>query len=200
MDDSDIEILDQATAEPTRRHHRNSSSGDLFHAFPNLSPNIDLHFHNHSPDSHSSGYFSQFEKYYEEHRKVLRDEEEYRQRRGRNSIDCANNSSTGNLTKNMTRSPSYTEPSNQKQSKHCRNHSAGSISVSALSGHSTNNVNGSSESEGISTVTKNEVPPIWCLECQEALVIVGCGNGRIEVWDIYDSVLKVSYQISDFIH
>jgi len=24
-------------------------------------------------------------------------------------------------------------------------------------------------------------PPIWCLDCRDNLVVVGCGNGRIEV-------------------
>ena len=27
------------------------------------------------------------------------------------------------------------------------------------------------------------VPPVWSLDCSDRLVVVGCANGRIEVWE-----------------
>ena len=30
-------------------------------------------------------------------------------------------------------------------------------------------------------VHDNLAPAIWCLACQDSLIVVGCGNGRIEV-------------------
>ena len=26
-------------------------------------------------------------------------------------------------------------------------------------------------------------PPVWCLDCSDRLVVVGCANGRLEVWE-----------------
>lgn len=191
-DDSDPENVDQLDC--AKRHLQNNSSSNLFHMFPDLSPAIDLHFHSRSAESRSSGYCSHFEKYYEEHRKMLQDEEEYRHRRGRKTSDCVEHSSTNSVAKNMMiRSPSYTETSGgYKQKRHCRNLSAGSIPISALYGHSAGAVKGSVDGEGVTTA-EEEPPPIWCLECQDALVIVGCGTGQIEVWDLYNSSLKCIY-------
>lgn len=151
------------------------------------------------PETQNNGTdFSRFEKFYEEHKKILQDEEEYRQRHGRKTSDCAENSPSSSFSKSkMIRSPSYTETSGAfKPKKHCRNLSAGSIPVGNLSGYSASGVRGSvsgEEGNGGSTVggMDEEVPPIWCLECQDALIIVGCGSGRIEVWDLYNNVLKV---------
>lgn len=196
-DDSDCENMERP--DSSRAQYKNSSSGNIFHGFPDLTPAIDLHFHSRSPETrNNSTDFSRFEKFYEEHRKILQDDEEYRQRHGRKTSDCAENSPSSSFTKNkMIRSPSYTETSGAfKPKKHCRNLSAGSIPVGNLSGYSASGVRGSvSGEEGNmgQTVggTDEEVPPIWCLECQDALIIVGCGSGRIEVWDLYNNVLKV---------
>jgi len=37
----------------------------------------------------------------------------------------------------------------------------------------------------------DDVPPVWCLDCQENLVILGTGSGRLEVWDSNQGILKV---------
>ncbi|XP_045623274.1 sterol regulatory element-binding protein cleavage-activating protein [Procambarus clarkii] len=189
-DDSDCEIVDPLDSAKIQQ---DSSSGNLFHTFPDLSPAIDLHFYSRSADSRNSGCFSRFDKYYEEHKKMLEDDEKYRQRRGRKISDCNEYPSSANITKNMIRSPSYTETlSGYNPKKHYRNLSAGSIPVGALFGHNGGGGKGSIEGEGDSTMDE-ELSPIWCLECQDALVIVGCGSGRIEVWDLYNNVLKCIY-------
>lgn len=156
-DDSDPEGPD--VQELTR-----SQSSGLFHSFPDLSPAIDLHFHqsSHSTGSPSSNPFSHFERYYQEHR----------QRRARKTSECieqagrclAGHSSTEHLL----------------ASREGRNMSSGSISAPSLLGQVS--------------LEGEELPPIWCLECQNALVLVGCGSGRVEVWDMYSCLLKCVYE------
>nr|XP_053640493.1 sterol regulatory element-binding protein cleavage-activating protein-like [Cherax quadricarinatus] len=189
-DDSDSEAVDHLDSTCMLK----DTSGNHFHTFPDLSPGIDLHFCTRTAESNNSGYFSRFDKYYEEHKKMLQDDEEYRQSRVRKTSDCNEYSSSGSVTKNMMiRSPSYTETSSgYKSNKHCRNLSTGSIPAGALLGYNGGALKGSLEMEGEKTV-EEELPPIWCLECQDALVIVGCGSGRIEVWDLYNNVLKCMY-------
>lgn len=147
---------------------RSRSSG-LFHSFPDLSPAIDLHFHQSSQSTGSPGSnpFSHFERYYQEHW----------QRRARKTSECveqagrcpAGHSSTEHLV----------------ASREGRNMSCGSISAPSLTGQVP--------------LEGEELPPIWCLECQNALVLVGCGSGRVEVWDMYSCLLKVSIS-SCFLH
>lgn len=36
-----------------------------------------------------------------------------------------------------------------------------------------------------------EVPPVWCMDCQENLVVLGTGAGRLEIWDSFSGYLKV---------
>lgn len=148
-----------------------SQSSGLFHSFPDLSPAIDLHFHqsSQSTGSPSSNSFSHFEKYYQEHRKLLR-EDEHRQRRARKtseSVEQAGRCLAGH-------------PSTEHlvATRDGRNMSSGSISAPSLIGQVS--------------LEGEELPPIWCLECQNALVLVGCGSGRVEVWDMYSCLLKVS--------
>lgn len=168
-DDSDQEASDM-------QEMSKSQSSGLFHAFPDLTPAIDLHFHRSSPatESPSSSPFSHFDKFYQEHRKLLREEEEHRQRRARKTSDCGEQ--PGRCL--LPHSTSSTE--HLGASRDGRNLSSGSISAQALLG------NVSLEWE--------EVPPIWCLECQNALVLVGCGSGRVEVWDMYSCLLKCVYE------
>ena len=165
--DSDQEDLDMQ--EMTRRQ-----SGGLFHAFPDLSPAIDLHFHQSSPATESPGNspFSHFEKYYLEHHKLLREEDEHRQRRARKISDCGDQA--GRCL--MGHHTSSTE--HLGASRDSRNLSSSSISAFGLLGQVS--------------LEWEELPPIWCLECQNALVLVGCGSGRVEVWDMYSCMLKVS--------
>ena len=45
--------------------------------------------------------------------------------------------------------------------------------------------------EKISEGGTDLVPPIWCLDCQENIVVLGTGTGRIELWDAFSGYLKV---------
>ncbi|XP_072029626.1 sterol regulatory element-binding protein cleavage-activating protein-like [Amphiura filiformis] len=36
---------------------------------------------------------------------------------------------------------------------------------------------------GMTGVHDGPLPPVWCLCCSDQLVVVGCRNGRIEIWD-----------------
>jgi len=38
----------------------------------------------------------------------------------------------------------------------------------------------------------SESPPIWCLDIQENIVVLGTGSGRIELWDAFRGYLKVN--------
>ncbi|CAL4194665.1 unnamed protein product, partial [Meganyctiphanes norvegica] len=194
-DDSDTEILETADVSKGS-HSRKSSANHYFHGFPDLTPSIDLHFHSRSADTHTTEGFSHFDKYYDEHKKLLQDEIEYQQRRGRKTSDSLDYSPTyvNNSVKNikMIRSPSYTEG----HRKHVRNLSAGSLSLGAMQHGGSRGVcsGGVGDLRPVVTSTCNDPPPIWCLESQDSLVFVGCGTGRIEVWDFYNSVLKCIYE------
>jgi len=37
-----------------------------------------------------------------------------------------------------------------------------------------------------------DVPPIWCMDCRENLVVIGCANGRLEFWEGSSGSFKVS--------
>ena len=34
-------------------------------------------------------------------------------------------------------------------------------------------------------------PSVWTMDCEDGLIILGCSNGRIEVWDTLSGQLKV---------
>ncbi|XP_064598999.1 LOW QUALITY PROTEIN: sterol regulatory element-binding protein cleavage-activating protein-like [Liolophura sinensis] len=36
-------------------------------------------------------------------------------------------------------------------------------------------------------------PAVWCMACQDNIIICGCGNGRIEFWDSLTGVLRYLY-------
>ncbi|XP_012945124.1 sterol regulatory element-binding protein cleavage-activating protein [Aplysia californica] len=38
--------------------------------------------------------------------------------------------------------------------------------------------------------------PVWCLACLHGLVVTGCGNGRVEVWEAETGELRYCYAIS----
>jgi len=38
------------------------------------------------------------------------------------------------------------------------------------------------------------VPPVWCLDCYENLIVLGTGSGRLEIWDGFKGVLKVIFK------
>jgi hypothetical protein len=39
--------------------------------------------------------------------------------------------------------------------------------------------------------TQQQTPPIWCLDCHENLIAVGCANGRLEFWEGSTGTFKV---------
>ncbi|XP_022235081.1 sterol regulatory element-binding protein cleavage-activating protein-like [Limulus polyphemus] len=38
--------------------------------------------------------------------------------------------------------------------------------------------------------------PLWCMDCQGGWLVLGCGGGRIEVWDALAGVLRTVYEDS----
>lgn len=50
----------------------------------------------------------------------------------------------------------------------------------------------SGDSESVCTENSEScVSPIWCIDCQENLIAVGCANGRLEIWEARTGKLKV---------
>lgn len=47
--------------------------------------------------------------------------------------------------------------------------------------------------------SKSEIPPVWCLDCFDNLVVVGCSNGRLEFWESLTAKLKVFMVLCLFI-
>jgi hypothetical protein len=45
--------------------------------------------------------------------------------------------------------------------------------------------------------TAQHTPPIWCLDCHENLIAVGCANGRLEFWEGSTGTFKVMHQHFD---
>nr|CAD7427831.1 unnamed protein product [Timema monikensis] len=38
------------------------------------------------------------------------------------------------------------------------------------------------------------VPPIWCVDCEENLIVVGCANGRLEFWEGSTGTFKCMFE------
>jgi citrate lyase alpha subunit len=34
---------------------------------------------------------------------------------------------------------------------------------------------------------------IWCVDCNENVVVLGCADGSLQFWDLYKGILKVCY-------
>lgn len=32
---------------------------------------------------------------------------------------------------------------------------------------------------------------IWCVDCNENVVVLGCADGSLQFWDMYNGILKV---------
>lgn len=47
--------------------------------------------------------------------------------------------------------------------------------------------------DNVSSVNENcmDISPIWCLDCQDNIIVVGCASGVVEVWDASTGKLKV---------
>lgn len=41
------------------------------------------------------------------------------------------------------------------------------------------------------TLNSDSPPSVWALDCNERFVILGCSNGRIEVWEIEEGAFQV---------
>ncbi|XP_033127838.1 sterol regulatory element-binding protein cleavage-activating protein-like isoform X2 [Anneissia japonica] len=41
-----------------------------------------------------------------------------------------------------------------------------------------------------------EVPPLWCLACNDTVIAAGCGNGRVEIWDAGNGTLLCYFESS----
>ncbi|XP_055959285.1 sterol regulatory element-binding protein cleavage-activating protein [Patella vulgata] len=44
-------------------------------------------------------------------------------------------------------------------------------------------------------MTEEIVSAVWCLACREGLIVVGCGNGRVEIWEAEAGILKSQYEM-----
>jgi len=43
-------------------------------------------------------------------------------------------------------------------------------------------------------ISENEIcvnSQIWCVDCNENVVVLGCADGSLQFWDIYRGILKV---------
>lgn len=43
-------------------------------------------------------------------------------------------------------------------------------------------------------ISENEIcvnSQIWCVDCNENVVVVGCADGSLQFWDMYKGILKV---------
>lgn len=44
------------------------------------------------------------------------------------------------------------------------------------------------------TISENEISvnsQIWCVDCNENVVVLGCADGSLQFWDLYKGILKV---------
>lgn len=51
---------------------------------------------------------------------------------------------------------------------------------------------GSNMSEDSESVKDTTHAPVWCMDCQNNLIVVGCANGQIEIWEASSGKHKVS--------
>ena len=188
--------------ESNRSKHCYSSS---LPTFPDLTSTIDLHFSTRRPSNFEgdpSDRFRHVEQIYREHKKQEDYERIYRERWKRKksssetSADCPLSHSPSSVgSKNiLLRSPSCTEAGCiPHHHGHARNLSTGSIPIG--------NARPGRLAIGHFDIDKNiECSPVWCLECQDNLVFVGCGNGDIEIWDICSNSIKVCIKKTLFIN
>ncbi|KAF4532599.1 hypothetical protein B566_EDAN013377 [Ephemera danica] len=43
-------------------------------------------------------------------------------------------------------------------------------------------------------VSQMDPPPVWCMDCQENLVVLGCANGRLEFWEASTGAFKCLFE------
>lgn len=72
------------------------------------------------------------------------------------------------------------------------------LTSTSLNRLNKNELNGSVTSLGTDRtvqITSQNAPPIWCIDYQENLIVVGCANGTLEFWEGTTGLLKVSIKI-----
>ena len=47
------------------------------------------------------------------------------------------------------------------------------------------------EEENFSDAAEDLSPAVWAMDCHDGLIILGCCNGRIEIWDAQSGAFKV---------
>jgi len=43
-------------------------------------------------------------------------------------------------------------------------------------------------------ISENEIcvnSQIWCVDCNENVIVLGCADGSLQFWDMYNGILKV---------
>jgi hypothetical protein len=99
-------------------------------------------------------------------------------------VTCGNNISltTGHSLPGDTDSPSWATEVDRRQ---CRAfcHRSPPVESVEICGE-----------RGLTVDVGQQGPPIWCLDCRENLIAVGCSNGRLEFWEGTTATFKVMLQ------
>lgn len=153
-------------------------SGDW--SFPDLRSSINTNFsspnsisHSTSPDDSKAGYDfgSHYRDLFDRHRRSCDlsgsnlDSEEYFEEGSCGSASGSFNSTSAPL---RIRSPSHF---------HSEEHPVRRPSIE----------------EYVGVGTEATVPPIWCIDCRENIVVLGCANGRLEFWEGPSGKFKCLY-------
>jgi len=48
-------------------------------------------------------------------------------------------------------------------------------------------------SKNISDIEAYVNSQIWCVDCNENVVVLGCADGSLQFWNLYKGILKVRY-------
>ncbi|KAK2173041.1 hypothetical protein NP493_908g00028 [Ridgeia piscesae] len=191
---------------PRQQYHSSSESEDFTFSdiAPDLSSSISTNFSDldsalgtpgkgEEPKQEAQGgydFASRFEPFYKEHRDTAADRAVYYDQRRRDR------------TETTTAAHRFTSEGYEDDVFHMeRSHSSGmslcfcEVFVVERS-HSSGYMHSGSSDEGMPSVTATETTAaaIWCLACQDCLIVAGCGNGRIEFWDGLTGHLKYLYQ------
>lgn len=50
-------------------------------------------------------------------------------------------------------------------------------------------------------ISENEIfvnSQIWCLDCNENVLVLGCADGSLQFWDMYKGILKVLHNMLNY--
>ena len=155
-------------------HHARHRSADISftNIMPDLSETIDVNFGS-LPQSTSSeclnasGYnFSRFDKYYDEHKKTMKEKQVYISRKRSIVIEREREDSESNGSSTLEQC---------EESRMGRTWSLGSSPGLDME------MDSPCEPQVSKKNYEKKAPPVWCLACHHNLVVCGCGNGRLEV-------------------